>query len=151
MKKRVIDGVLAGMAAATACGIVALVATATGESPEFNPPALLGRFLGTRPSVVAGWLAHFLVYGGLLGSLFGLLGRRLSDLGYGLSGLFSGLVTFGAVGLVFMPLAGAGVFGLNLGYSTIPVMLVAHLAFGFTLGATYARLARADRDGLLAA
>lgn len=149
MKTRLGNGMMAGLAAAAASGVVAVLATETGLSPEFNPPALLGRLLGTTPNAVLGWAAHLIVYGAALGLLFGALGRKLSDLGYGLSGLFFALFTYAAVGLVFMPLAGGGVFGMELGFATVPVLLVAHLTFGLTLGLTYARLAGRDRDALV--
>jgi hypothetical protein len=151
MKTRLVNGVTAGLAAAAASGLVAAVATRSGLSPRFNPPDLLAMLTGTAPNALLGWAAHLVVYGLLLGLLFGALGRKLSDLGYGLSGLFFALFTYGAVGLGFLPLAGGGVFGIDLGYATVPVLLVAHLVFGLTLGGTYARLAGRDRDALLTA
>lgn len=149
MKTRLANGMLAGLAAAAASGVVVMAATASGLAPQFNPPHLLSRLLGIDVPAVLAWAAHLIVYGLLLGLLFGALGRKLSDLGYGLSGLFFALFTYGAAGLGFMPLAGGGLFGMNLGYATIPVMLVAHLAFGLTLGLTYGRLAGRDRDALV--
>jgi hypothetical protein len=149
MKTRLVNGMMAGLAAAAASGVVAVIATASGLSPEFNPPALLARLTGTEPNAVLGWAAHLIVYGGVLGALFGALGRKLSDLGYVLSGLFFALFTYGAVGLVFLPLTGGGVFGMDMGFATVPVLLVAHLAFGLTLGAVYGRLAGRDRDALV--
>jgi hypothetical protein len=149
MKTRLANGMMAGLAGAAASGVVALVATETGLSPQFNPPDLLARLLGSAPNAVLGWAAHLIVYGLLLGLLFGALGRKLSDLGYGLSGLFFALFTYGAVGLAFLPLTGGGLFGMDMGYATVPVLLVAHLAFGLTLGAVYARLAGRDRDALV--
>jgi hypothetical protein len=149
MKTRLANGMTAGLAGAGASGLVAAIATSTGLAPEFNPPALLERLLDVSIAPVVGWAAHLLVYGVLLGLLFGALGRKLSDLGYGLSGLFFALFTYGAAGLAFMPLAGGGVFGMQLGYSAVPVLLIAHLAFGLTLGTVYARLAGRDRDALV--
>jgi hypothetical protein len=149
MKTRLANGMMAGLAAAAASGLVAIAATESALSPEFNPPALLSRLLGIGTHPVLGWGAHLIVYGLLLGMLFGALGRKLSDLGYGLSGLFFALFTYAAVGLVFMPLAGVGVFAMDLGYATVPVMLVAHLTFGLTLGLTYGKLAGRDRDALV--
>lgn len=153
MQTRLKNGVIAGLAGAAASGAVALVASSAGWSPEFNPPDLLARLTGGPPNELVGWLAHFLVYGVGLGLLFGAMGRGLSDLGFGLSGLFFALFTYAAVAFGFLPLTGAGVFGLELGYATVPVLLIAHLAFGATLGIVYARLASRvhDRDGLVVA
>jgi hypothetical protein len=149
MKTRLSNGMTAGLAGAGASGLVAVIATTGGLAPDFNPPALLERLLGVPVAPVVGWAAHLLVYGVALGLLFGALGRKLSDLGYALSGLFFALFTYGAAGLVFLPIAGGGVFGMDLGYSTVPVLLIAHLAFGLTLGGVYARLAGRDRDALV--
>jgi hypothetical protein len=149
MKTRLRNGIVAGIAGAAASGVVAVIATATDLSPQFNPPDLLARLTGSGPSPVLGWAAHVIVYGVLLGLLFGALGRKLSDLGYTLSGIFFALVTYGAAGLIFMPLAGAGTFGMDLGYATVPAMLIAHFAFGLTLGRVYASLAGRDRDALV--
>lgn len=140
------NGVIAGLAAAFASGGVALVATLSGWSPEFNPPALLARLFGaagtagTAGWLVLGWALHFVVYGLGLGLLFSALGRWLDPMGYGVRGILFALATWAGAAFVFMPIAGAGLFGMSLGYATVPVLLIAHLVFGITLGETYAKL-----------
>jgi hypothetical protein len=43
---------------------------------------------------------------------------------------------------VIMPLAGEGLFGLNLGLATPTLTLFLHWLYGVVLGATYGRLMR---------
>lgn len=140
------NGLIAGLIAALVSGGVALIATAAGWSPEFNPPALLARLFGDATLAasagwqVLGWAAHFLVYGVVLGLLFTLLGRWLTPMGYGVRGILFALATWAVAAFVFLPLTGAGLFGMGLGYATVPVLLIAHLVFGVTLGEAYAKL-----------
>jgi hypothetical protein len=139
------NGLIAGLVAALASGGVAVLATVSGWSPEFNPPALLARLFGETSSAnpawaAFGWALHFLVYGVGLGVLFAALGRWLDPIGYGVRGILFALATWAGAAFVFMPLAGAGLFGMNLGYATVPVLLIAHLVFGLALGETYAKL-----------
>lgn len=140
------NGVIAGLIAALTSGGVALVATLAGWSPAFNPPALLARLFGDAGSAgaaswqVLGWALHFLVYGVGLGMLFAALGRWLDPMGYGVRGILFALATWAGAAFVFMPIAGADLFGMGLGYATVPVLLIAHLVFGITLGEAYAKL-----------
>lgn len=145
MRHELRNGLLAGLVAALASGAVAAVATVTGWSPEFNPPALLARLFdgssATGPAFAAlAWALHFLVYGVALGMAFAALGRWLDPIGYGVRGILFALATWAGAAFVFMPLAGAGLFGMSLGYATVPVLLIAHLVFGITLGEVYAKL-----------
>lgn len=146
------NGLIAGLVAALASGAVAVVATLSGWSPEFNPPALLARLFGESSGgspawQVIAWGAHFLVYGVCLGLLFAALGRWLEPMGYGVRGILFALATWAGAAFVFMPLTGAGLFGMALGYATVPVLLIAHLVFGITLGETYAKLEHIRDDG----
>lgn len=146
MRHELRNGLIAGLVAAFASGAVALVATLSGWSPEFNPPALLARLFGDAGGAEAagwqalGWSLHFVIYGVALGILFAALGRWLDPMGYGVRGILFALATWAGAAFVFMPLAGAGLFGMSLGYATVPVLLIAHLVFGIVLGEMYAKL-----------
>lgn len=44
--------------------------------------------------------------------------------------------------IIVMPMAGAGLFGLNIGIMAPVATLILHLIFGAVLGYTYAKLLR---------
>lgn len=144
MPTRFGKGLLAGLVAAAAYGLVMLVNAAAGWSPSFTPPDLVSRAFDVPRSHALGWLAHFAFYGVLLGLLFAAVGPKLARIGYALRGVLFALVVWALVALLFMPAIDAGPFGMRLGYATVPLLLVAHLLYGATLGSTYAKLAHRE-------
>lgn len=137
-------GLLAGIAAAAVFGLLELVNAAAGWAPSFTPPDLVSRALNVERSHALGWLAHFLVYGVALGLLFAAVAPKLARIGYAMRGVLFALITWAFVAFVFMPSIDAGLFGMRLGYFTVPLLLLAHLLYGVTLGSTYAKLAHKE-------
>jgi hypothetical protein len=135
---------LAGLAAALVYALVQAVNVAAGWAPQFNADDLTERAAGVAVADVVGWLAHFLVYGVVLGALFALVGPRLKRIGYTMRGVLFAFVTWAVVAFLFLPATGSGLFGMRLGYAAVPLVLVAHMLYGATLGQVFARLTHRD-------
>ncbi len=144
MPTRFGKGIVAGIAAAVVFALVQSVNVAAGWAPQFNPADLTDRALNGATPDALGWLLHFVVYGFALGALFGFVGPKLARVGYTMRGILFALIAWAFVALVFMPATGSGLFGMRLGFAAVPLLLVAHLLYGATLGAVFAKLAHRD-------
>ena len=60
--------------------------------------------------------------------------------GHWLKGILFGVGAWLVMMIVMMPMAGAGLFGLNLSMMTPVATLVLHVVFGLALGVTYSLL-----------
>jgi hypothetical protein len=144
MPTRYGKGMLAGLAAALVYAVVQVINVAAGWAPQFNPAGLTERLANGAVPDVVGWLVHFLVYGAVLGALFALVGPKLRRVGYTMRGVLFALITWAVVAFVVMPASGSGIFGLRLGFATVPLLLVSHILYGATLGQLFARLTHRD-------
>lgn len=133
-------GFVAGFVATIILSAIMIAKAALGLLPAFNAIAMLAGIVG-GPMIV-GWIGHFIIGALLWGGLFGLLYGAIP----GGSGVVRGLVfsvgAWLAMMILFMPLAGAGFFGLGIGVPVIVATLVLHLIWGAVLGTTYVRLIR---------
>jgi hypothetical protein len=144
MPTRYGKGIVAGLAGALVFAILEGVNVVAGWAPQFNAADLTDRALkGATPDAL-GWLLHFAVYGLVLGALFALVGPKLPRIGYTMRGVLFALVAWAFVAFVFMPATGSGLFGTRLGFAAVPLLLVAHLLYGATLGAVFAKLTHRD-------
>lgn len=138
-------GILAGLIATVVLSALMIMKSAMGLMPEFNAikdwVTILSGF-GLPATPVAGWIAH-VVFGSVVwGGLYAALYDKLPG-----SALVSG-ITFGVIGwlgmmVVFMPMAGHGMFALGIGPMVAVATLVLHIIFGAVLGLSYDRLTRA--------
>ncbi len=138
LKKQVLNGILAGLAATVGLELIRIIGFQLGWMPG-DLPRLLGVLLLDRfaqgPSLVsdvAGWVYHF-----WNGAAFGIIFSILIGRGKIWMGIAYGIV----VGIVFMisPVTralGIGMFGLEFkaGYQFFTTVTLAHLAFGTMLG-----------------
>lgn len=128
-------GFLYGLLGTAAMTAVMLLGTATGLSPMPAPvPVALAKWAFgalSQPALVAIAMgAHFL-YGGTAGGGFALaFNRRLGVV----SGLGWGVLLWLAMGLVFLPLLGWGLFGTGVTARIALATLGLHLIYGGVLG-----------------
>ena len=144
MPTRYGKGIVAGLAAALVYAIVQMINVGAGWVPQFEPAGVTERLANGAVPDAVGWLLHFLVYGLVLGALFAFVGPKLKRVGYTMRGVLFGLITWAVVSFIVMPAGGAGLFGLQLGFMTVPLLLVAHILYGATLGQLFARLTHRD-------
>ena len=113
-----------------------------GIAPQLNPIADLAgvahSLLGIPNVSLVGWLLHFAVGTFVWGPLFGVIHLALpgSNLGKGLIfGIGAWLLMMG----IFSPIAGHGLFGMNVGM-VVPLMtLMLHLVYGAVLGVAFGK------------
>src|SRR4029077_3370348 len=98
----------------------------------------LSEILGTQDNLVVGFGTHILI-GLIWGITFALLQSRLPSRSYVVKGAIFGLLAWLLMMIIFMPLAGAGLFGVHRGTMAVPLVTFAyHLVFGIVLGNVYA-------------
>ena len=130
-------GIISGFVATIALSIIMLVKTKMGVMPELNAIKMLAGMMGS--SLVMGWVAHFMIGALVWGILFALLVNILPG-----NVLISAIVFSIGAWLIMMmgpmPMAGEGLFGLNLGMMAPVATLMLHIIWGVVLGLVYKRL-----------
>ncbi len=95
--------------------------------------------LGTPASPAIGWMLHFLIGTVSWGTTYAWLKPRLSG-GPVQHGMIFATGAWLLMMLVVMPMAGAGLFGLRLGWMAPLATWMLHLVYGAVLGSVEARL-----------
>ena len=137
------SGITAGFAASAAAGVLVIVTTRYGVLPDFDPirdiVSIADKYTGLQFPSNLGWVVHFLIGSVVWGILYALTRRVLAGPAI-VKGLIFGLLTWFAMMIVFMPLAGHGFFGLSAGWIAPAAALVFNLIFGAVLAAVYASI-----------
>ena len=132
-------GIIAGIVATAAAAIILAGKGLVGVLPDFDVMAMLTAFAGsTWPGL--GWIVFFVGGGVVLGVIFALLDAHVeatTGAGEIARGAFFGFLLWLIVMLIFMPVLGAGAFGMKFGIGAPIVCLLADLIYGLVLGAVY--------------
>ena len=131
-------GMIAGFVATLVLSVVLLLKSTMDLVPELNIIRLLVN-LGSISSVQA-WMDHFIVGVVVWGLLFGAYDALATRPAHWLKGIIFGVFAWIIMGLLFLPLAKAGLFGAKLGPMAAVVTLGYHLVYGLVLGVTYGLL-----------
>lgn len=133
-------GIVAGFAATVVLSALMLMKSAMGMMPEVNAIQMLTKmgvtYAGLPPSPAIGWLMHFVIGAIMWGILFALIEPSVPG-GYWRRGVIFSIGAWLLMMIIPMPMAGAGLFGLNLGIGAPVATLVLHIIFGAVLGAVY--------------
>jgi uncharacterized membrane protein YagU involved in acid resistance len=128
-------GIVAGLVATVVLSAMMLMKQSMGLMPELDPIAMLTSMAGASSPAV-GWIAHFVIGSIFWGVGFAILSAYLPG-PYWLRGTIFAVGAWLMMMVVVMPMAGAGLFGLDLG-TMVPVMTLAlHVVFGVVLGGIY--------------
>jgi uncharacterized membrane protein YagU involved in acid resistance len=127
-------GALAGFVATVALSVLMMMKHAMGLMPELDPIGMISHMLGMSTPLV-GWVMHFMI-GIVWGMAFALTSRMFPG-AFWLKGMLFSVAPWLIMMFVMMPMAGAGVFGLDLGMAAPVMTLMLHLVFGAVLGAVY--------------
>ena len=132
----ILKGVVAGFVATVVLSILMVIKAQMGLLPAMNAIKMLTNMAGAD-SMMVGWVAHFAIGSIAWGGLFALLYSSLP----GNSAIAKAVVlSIGAwllMMIVVMPMAGAGLFGMNIGMMAPVMTLVLHIIFGIVMGAVY--------------
>lgn len=132
------SGIIAGFVATAVLSIIMIIKAAAGLLPELDIIQMLSGMLGGAP--VMGWVAHFSIGALLWGTVFAVLNDSIPGNSQITKGLALSIVAWLLMMVIVMPIAGAGVFGLNIGIMAPVMTLVLHLVYGAVLGWVYAML-----------
>lgn len=132
-------GVLSGLAATIVLSILMMAKAKMGVMPELNAIKMLAGMMSAPMAM--GWVAHFMIGTIVWGTLFAVLVDKLPG------GVMSSAILFSIGAWLMMmigpmPMAGAGLFGLNIGMMAPIATLMLHIIWGIVLGFSYAKLAR---------
>lgn len=136
-------GLVAGFVGTAVLSAIMIVKSMMGLMPQVDAIGMLSNMIEQRMGVDNGtmhaWVAHFLIgtvlWGGLTGILYGSVSK---------SPLATAMIV--AVGawilmmVIVMPMAGAGMFGLNIGPQAPIATLVLHIVFGAVMGLVFSGL-----------
>ncbi len=134
-------GIVAGLAATVMLSMIMFAKGMMGLMPELNVIAMLSSMMNVTP--VVGWAIHFMI--GMLAwglgfvAVFSIL-PGATDITRGIS---FGVAAWFLMMLAVMPMAGAGLFGLNMGMMAPAMTLMLHAIYGAVLGLIFGRLGNA--------
>jgi hypothetical protein len=133
-------GLTAGFVATVVLSLLMTGKSALGLMPGLNPIGDLNHvassFVGMELPSPFGWVAHFFIGTVAWGIAYALLEPYLPGPAV-IKGVVFGIFVWLAMMIVFMPLAGHGIFGAALGLAAVGATLVMHLVYGGVLGVTY--------------
>lgn len=145
MNNRYVNGLVAGLIATVVLSALMIIKAAAGMLPAVNAIAMLSQlgnaYAGLPQTPVTGWVLHFLIGTVLWGLLFVWTLHAIPGGGTTVKGMVFGVVAWLLMMVIPMPLAGAGLFAMNIGIAAPVATLVLHLIFGAVLGYVYATLA----------
>ncbi|MEF2548461.1 DUF6789 family protein [Aurantimonas sp. E1-2-R+4] len=129
------NGFLAGFIATAVLSVMMVAKGIMGVMPELDVAAMLSMMMGAP--VIVGWLAHFMIGTLAWGGGFAILYEVVPGGSAVVKGIVFGVAAWLAMMIMVMPIAGAGVFGMNFGILAPMMTLVLHIVFGAVLGGVY--------------
>lgn len=131
-------GMIAGFAATVVLSMIMIAKGMMGVMPELNVIAMLSTMMNTELAV--GWAAHFMI--GIIGwgVGFATVFKILPGSSSVTKGVGFAVAAWLMMMLIVMPMAGAGIFGLNMGMVAPAMTLMLHAIFGVVLGFVFGRL-----------
>ncbi|MET4104652.1 putative membrane protein YagU involved in acid resistance, partial [Roseovarius sp. MBR-78] len=121
-------GLLAGFIATVVLSLLMMGKAMMGVMPELDVIAMLSGMMGMPAAM--GWIAHFMIGTIAWGGGFALLYSALPGGSAIVKGIVFGIAAWLMMMIVVMPMAGAGMFGMNFGMMAPMMTLVLHIIFG---------------------
>jgi uncharacterized membrane protein YagU involved in acid resistance len=144
-KMRLGAGIIAGFIATIVLSALMMLKSSMGLMPELNVITMLthmgAQFAALPQTPTTGWLMHFAICSLLWGALFALTNNIWPSSSYTGKGVAFGIVAWVLMMLIPMPMAGAGLFGLNLGIAAPIATFILHVIYGAVLGGVYGLMA----------
>ncbi|MBW6507231.1 MAG: hypothetical protein K0B00_10840 [Rhodobacteraceae bacterium] len=137
--KNLVAGLVAGFVATAVLSVLMVAKTMMGVMPELDVAKMLGMMMGTGEAM--GWVGHFMIGTIAWGGAFAVLNGVIPGGGQVGKGIVFGIVAWLMMMIAVMPMAGAGLFGMNMGIMAPMMTLVLHVIFGAVLGYVFQRRA----------
>ncbi len=131
-------GIVAGLAATVVLSMIMVAKGMMGLMPELNIIVMLSSMLSAAPAI--GWTVHFIIGVLIWGLAFGAAQKVLPGISVVTKGISFGIAAWFMMMLMVMPMAGAGLFGLNMGMMAPLMTLMLHAIYGAVLGFAFGKL-----------
>ncbi|MBL8593695.1 MAG: hypothetical protein JNK01_13505 [Devosia sp.] len=131
-------GLVAGFVATVVLSAAMVAKQMMGLMPELDVATMLTSMLGL-PDVALGWVMHFMIGTVAWGVAFAVVVPYLPG-SLVMRGVLFGIAAWLMMMIAVMPMAGAGLFGLQLGIMAPLATLMLHILYGATLGAVFAAM-----------
>ena len=132
-------GIISGLVATVVLSALMVLKAMMGVMPELDLPKMIAGMMGMPDMPAVGWLVHIMIGVVIYGAAMAVLNERLPGTNAITHGVIIGFVGWLVMMVALMPMAGAGLFGMNLGLMAPMMTLVLHLIFGAVLGWYYGR------------
>ena len=132
---KIINGFIAGFAATVVLSVLMLLKGMMGLMPELDVIAMLSTMMNGPAAM--GWIGHFMVGTVVWGGGFAILNEYIPGGSMIGKGIVFGVIAWLLMMIMIMPMAGAGLFGMNMGMMAPVMTLVLHVIFGAVLGIVY--------------
>jgi hypothetical protein len=146
MMKRIGKGLFAGFVATLVLSAIMVMKTMMGVMPALDLPKMIAGMMGQPGAPSIGWVVHFMIGIVIYGAAIALLDRRLPG-SHTVQGVTLAVIGWLIMMIMLMPMAGAGLFGMNMGLMVPMMTLVLHLIFGALLGGVYGHAVRGQEAG----
>jgi hypothetical protein len=147
--KAIRGGLLAGFLATVAVTMMMMIKTATGQFPELHVVRTISSVIGTPDNLVTAFGVHIFIGTVIWGIAYAMIESRIPISSHSAKGALFGVFAWLMMMMVFMPLAGAGLFASHRGSMYVPLITLAyHLVFGLVLGNVYAWNIPSSKHGL---
>lgn len=143
--ERIGKGLLAGLVSTIVLSALMVMKSMMGIMPQLDIAKMIAAMMGSPDTPMIGWAGHFMIGIVVYGGAIALLDHRLPG-SHTVRGVILGAIGWLIMMIVLMPMAGAGLFGMNMGIMAPMMTLVLHLIFGGVLGGTYGRLVRGSES-----
>lgn len=131
-------GWAAGFVATVVLSILMAMKSMMGLMPGLDMGKMLGDMMAA--GATAGWIVHFVIGTFVWGMVFVLIEPYLPGGALWAKGVVFGLLAWLLMMAMIMPVAGQGLFALELGMAAPAMTAMLHAIFGAVLGETYALL-----------
>lgn len=131
-------GIVAGFAATVVLSVLMLIKEAMGVMPQVDPIGMLSGVVDAPPAV--GWIAHFFIGSIVWGVLFAWIERVLPG-PHWVRGIIFAVGAWVLMMILVMPMAGAGLFGMQMGMMASIATFLMHVVYGAVLGGIYGAVA----------
>jgi len=131
------SGFISGFLASYIAASMMLMNNALHSIPEVHVARTLAGILGFPDQALIGWIVLLVSGIFVIGGLFAIYAQRLPLRSYLAKGLACGMVSWLLMMVVFMPLGGAGLFGLDRSAVVPLVTLLLNLIYWVVLSLSY--------------
>lgn len=148
---RIWKSLAAGLCGSAAHAGLMFLKSRMGWLPSFHPyedlQQALGEVVGSSVHPLIPWALSFLNGAVVLGIVFGRIYRWLPGRSGAAKGLVFGVLGWIAMGLLFFPMLGRGLFAIRVGLGALPALfsLLMLLSYGIIMGIAYSALIQTSR------